>query len=300
MMFFNRLFHRKSRMPAILVSSPGAENEIVDDRRRLTDAPYFLPKDEEEDGRLFLQHKALYAAMGNHYLAPIRPDIANILDVGTGTGVWPVDMSRLFPQAHIVGMDISSLSFRYSSSSACTFLCGNVLTGLPFPDQQFDFVHQRLLVAGIPTANWPGVIRELVRVTRPGGWVELLEVGITVKNAGPETTRLLTWMANRSRERGFDLGILPELGDLLVHAGLQAVETQNIPAPLGEWAGRVGAMLKTDVLSAFHAVKGVYCTQANLPPDQFDAWVKIVAEEWEQRRASYVFHAAYGKRAPTK
>lgn len=65
------------------------------------------------------------------------------------------------------------------------------LKGLPFPDQQFDYVHQRLLVAAIPAANWPEVIHELVRVTRPGGWVELLEVGVTIERASPETTRLL-------------------------------------------------------------------------------------------------------------
>jgi Methylase involved in ubiquinone/menaquinone biosynthesis len=269
----------------------------ADNRTRLANVPYFLPKDAEEDNRLNFQHRAIYAAIGNHYLAPIKAETATILDVGTGTGIWPVEMSPLFPQAHIVGLDIASSSFLYSSTAAYTFMLADALKGLPFPDRQFDYVHQRLMVAAVPAANWLDLIRELVRVTRPGGWVEVLEIGVTIKNAGPETTRLLSWMGDRSKERGFDMGMVSHLGDLLSRAGLQDVEIQNIPAPLGAWGGHVGSMLKSNVLSAYNALKGVYCAQANMKPEQYDAWVRAVADEWEQRHASYIFHAAYGRRA---
>lgn len=114
-------------------------------------------------------------------------------------GIWPAEMARLFPQAHIVGVDISAASLGYPCSSSCTFCLADVLKGLPFPEQQFEYVHQRLLVAAIPAVNWPAVIRELIRVTRPGGWVELLEMGVTLQHAGPETTRLLTWMEEQSK-----------------------------------------------------------------------------------------------------
>ncbi|GER90019.1 hypothetical protein KDW_41810 [Dictyobacter vulcani] len=275
-----------------------ASSVSVDDRARLIDTPYFLPKDAEEDTRLNFQHRALYAAMGNHYLAPIKPETTTILDVGTGTGIWPIEMNRLFPEAHIIGLDVSSSSFQYTSTAAYTFMIGDVLKGLPFPEKQFEFVHQRLLVAAIPTANWSTVIDELIRVTRPGGWIEVLEIGVTIKNAGPETARLLAWMGDRSKERGFDMGMVSQLGQLLTRAGLQDVEINHIPAPLGTWGGHVGSMLKTNVLSAFNALKGAYCTQANMSPEQFDTWVQSVAREWETLHASYVFHAAYGRRAP--
>jgi ubiquinone/menaquinone biosynthesis C-methylase UbiE len=269
---------------------------LASDRERLTDAPYLLPKDTQEQNRLNFQHHCLYSAIGNHYLVPLRPDVGNMLDVGTGTGIWPVDMARLFPQAHIVGVDISAASLEYTSSSACTFCLANVLKGLPFPDQQFEYVHQRLLVAAIPAANWPSVLHELVRVTRPGGWVELLEIGVTIQQAGPETTRLLDWMVEKSKERGFDMNLLPRLGEMLAQEGLEAIELQDIPVPLGDWAGHVGAMLKADVLSAFDALKGPYCAQAKVPLEQFETVVKLVAQEWEHYHASYVFHSVYGRR----
>ncbi|HEY4385440.1 MAG TPA: class I SAM-dependent methyltransferase, partial [Ktedonobacteraceae bacterium] len=112
----------------------------------------------------------------------------------------------------------------------------DVLNGLPFPDRQFDYVHQRLLVAALPATHWPTVIHELVRVTRPGGWIELLEIGVTIQHAGPETTYLLNWMGERSRERGFDMGLLSRLGEMLAREGLETIERHDIPVPLGEWA----------------------------------------------------------------
>lgn len=269
----------------------------VKERQRLADTPYLLPKDAEEQYRLNFQHHALYSAIGNHYLVPIRPDVTTMLDVGSGTGIWSVEMASLFPQAHIVGVDISAASLQYTSSSSYTFCLADILKGLPFPDKQFEYVHQRLLVAAIPAANWPGTIHELVRVTRLGGWVELLEIGVTIQNAGPETRKLLAWMEKQSLARGFDMRLITRLGNLLSKAGLESVECQNIPVPLGAWSGHVGTMLKADVLSAFEALKGFYCTQAKFPPEQFEALVALAAQEWEQLHASYVFHAAYGKRA---
>jgi SAM-dependent methyltransferase len=78
----------------------------------------------------------------------------------------------------------------------CVFVRANVLEGLPFPDGQFTYTHQRLLVAAIPARSWPGVVQELVRVTRPGGWIELLELSDVIQPAGPATRRLLLREAN--------------------------------------------------------------------------------------------------------
>lgn len=299
MPFWKRLMHRhQDRTDPILTqkSTPWQSSAIVDDRKRLTDVPYLLPKDVQEQNRLNFQHRCLYGAIGNHYLAPLRPDVTTLLDVGTGTGIWVAEMARLFPQAHIVGVDISAAALEYTSSAAYTFCLADVLKGLPFPDQQFDYVHQRLLVAAGIAANWPAVIRELVRVTRPGGWVELLEVGTTIQIAGLETARLLAWMEEKSQERGFDMLLFPRLGEMLAQEGLEAIEQHDIPVPLGEWAGHVGAMLKADVLSAFDAVKGAYCTQAMMPLEHFETMVRRVAQEWETYHASYLFHSVYGRR----
>lgn len=272
--------------------------QLTEQRTYIPQVPYLLPKDALEDQRLNYQHHVLYKTISNHYLAPLMPECPQIiLDVGSGTGIWAVEMSNVFPQAQIIGVDVALTSLPRPLPTSCLFALGNVLQGLPFPDGQFTFTHQRLLVAAIPALHWPRAVHELVRVTRPGGWIELLEIGDTIQNAGPATKRLLSWMTGISSVLGFEMDILHHLGDLLKQAGCQDIESQDIPVPLGNWAGVTGQMMRTDVLYGYTAIKDSYCPRSNTPPEVFDSMVQAAVEEWEQNHCSYVFHAAYGRRA---
>lgn len=292
-----RLRRKKTALAAEPEEPTSPSAQLTKQRRYVANVPYLLPKDALEDQRLNYQHHALYKTISNHYLAPLTPTSAQtILDVGTGTGIWAVEMAHQFPQAHILGVDVALSSLPRPLPPNCLFAQANILQGLPFPDGQFAYTHQRLLVAAIPALHWPGVVRELVRVTRPGGWVELLEIGDVIQNAGPATKRLLTWMTDISKGLGFEMEVLRHLGDLLKQAGCSDIETQEIPVPLGAWAGSTGQMMKTDVLYGYNAIKDSYCPRSNTPPEVFDAMVQAAADEWEQNRCSYVFHAAYGRR----
>lgn len=56
---------------------------------------------------------------------------------------------------------------------------------LPFEDNHFDFVMQRLVTASFTLSDWKNVISELVRVTKPGGFIQLLEIDYNTFNLGP-------------------------------------------------------------------------------------------------------------------
>lgn len=293
MLFFSWLSRRRKAEQSFEAwkrQQPTALAE-AEQRAYLADTPYLLPKDAKEDERLRFQHYALHHAFGNHYLAPLSPDTRTILDVGSGTGIWAMDMAQQFPQAQIIGVDVALTSLPQVLPGTCLFCHADILKSLPFPSHQFDFTHQRLLALAIPAPRWPDVVRELVRVTRPQGWIELLEVGITVQNTGPATERLLSWLRDISQALGIELTMVTLLADLLKQAGCQAVEAQDIPVPLGSWAGRSGEMLKLDALRAFQALR----PRTTIPPAEFEAMLNAAAAEWEQNHASYVFHAAYGR-----
>uniref|UniRef100_UPI0035E3FEE8 class I SAM-dependent methyltransferase n=1 Tax=Thermogemmatispora sp. TaxID=1968838 RepID=UPI0035E3FEE8 len=213
MALFPRLFsRRRAQAQASGASTPAAASATplsasgeagpapLTQRHYLPDVPYLLPKDPLEDQRLNYQHHALYRTLSNHYLAPLLPEqTRTILDVGTGTGIWAFEMQARFPHALIVGVDVSLQSLPQPVPPTCVFVQANVLEGLPFPSGQFCYTHQRLLVAAIPARAWPTVIQELVRVTRPGGWIELLELSDVIQPAGPATRRLLDWFTSISR-----------------------------------------------------------------------------------------------------
>jgi len=44
---------------------------------------------------------------GKLFLAPLGPKPGRILDIGTGTGIWAIDVGDEYPNAEIIGTDLS-------------------------------------------------------------------------------------------------------------------------------------------------------------------------------------------------
>jgi hypothetical protein len=57
--------------------------------------------------------------------------------------------------------------------------------GLPFPDNTFDFVMQRLSTPAYTSDQWNNVVSEMVRVARPGGYVQFIEIDYNAQGLGP-------------------------------------------------------------------------------------------------------------------
>jgi methylase of polypeptide subunit release factors len=65
-----------------------------------------MPTDEIEQDRLDLGHEmSLVALNGELHLAPLK-NPQRILDVGTGTGIWAIDMADKYPSAEVIGTDL--------------------------------------------------------------------------------------------------------------------------------------------------------------------------------------------------
>lgn len=110
-----------------------------------------------------------------------------VLDAGCGSGRWLLDMAQDYPNSTFVGVDQEEVSPMSDVPSNCNFMRGNILN-LPFADNTFDFTFQRLLLFAFTPAEWEIAVSELVRVTKPGGWVELFEASPQLERAPPEET----------------------------------------------------------------------------------------------------------------
>ena len=66
----------------------------------------------------------------------------------------------MYPRTQVIGFDLEDTPHTLSTPLNYQFQRGNLLNGLPFAAQQFQYVHQRLLVAAIPLDKWPWVIGE--------------------------------------------------------------------------------------------------------------------------------------------
>ena len=273
------------------------ESKWIGTRRYFANLPYSLPKDAPEADRLNFQHYYFRRLFKGLYVAPLEKRLlGSVLDVGCGTGRWACEMALDFPRAQIVGLDIElPQPGALTVPPNLTLLPGNVLERLPFADRSFDFVHQRLLVAAIPTIQWPVVVAELARVTRPSGWIELIEAGDAYLNIGPALSQFLHWSRAISGARGIDAARVAYLDELLLGSSLQRVEKRVLRVPLGSWGGRMGSTLAQNTLAAFAGMRGLYCQHVLLRPEQFDATLAVLADEWNAYRTEFAIFAAYGQ-----
>ncbi|EFH80508.1 class I SAM-dependent methyltransferase [Ktedonobacter racemifer] len=272
---------------------------IIGERRFRVDVPYLFPKDMPEYDRLTFQHYFLKTMLNNsNYAAPLEYP-KRILDVGSGTGIWGREMAQTFPGAQVVGFDIEAqtpLSHVLEIPSNCLFIQGDVLKGLPFSDNDFDFTHQRLMVAALPARIWPFVVSELTRVTHPGGYVELIDAADTFENMGPATKKYMEWWHKAERRTGFDASLMTKLPELLGQAGLQDIKDYTIKVPLGAWAGRGGELLAKDLHAIFANLKSFYCSTLKLSEQEFETMLKALPREWENHHTYFHFYLAYGQK----
>ena len=68
---------------------------------------YPLPNDEAELERIDIKHHVmLMLCHGRLHLAPLdQPQ--TILDIGTGTGIWALEMAEQYPNTRVIGTDLS-------------------------------------------------------------------------------------------------------------------------------------------------------------------------------------------------
>jgi SAM-dependent methyltransferase len=269
-----------------------------DSRRYREDVPYVLPKDSGEQERLNLQHILFRSLLRGNYAAPLSADITHILDVGSGSGIWGWEVAQQFPAASVLGMDLEPPHILSSPPPNYHFVQGNVLQRFPFPDNTFDFTHQRLLTGGIPTQDWPHVLQELVRVTRPGGWVEIIEYS-TLSNAGPATELFYKWMIHLCRSRGIDPSKTEEIGTMLTQAGLKQITQRFLDIPLGASDTQiVNLVQKRNSMLGFVALKPAICTILQLDPIVVDQQLVMAEQEWEEQHSFHRFYLAYGQVSP--
>ena len=299
---FNWLFrHRAAKRAPVEIQADQSSNGIDQKRRHRADVPYALPKDLEEGQRLNLQHYIFRYFLRGNYTVPLVGTISAILDVGSGTGIWGQEMALAFPSARVYGLDleppqtVSLAASAVSLPSNYHFIQGNLLEGLPFPDAMFDYTHQRMLVLGIPLHRWPGAIHELKRVTRPGGWVELLELGTEIQPAGAATAKLLRWSTDFLHSREIDSPSMKHLGEMLTRQGLRSVFSRPLDIPLGGWDRHLGVLLEKDIASAFQAIKAPTCATEGIQLADFDTCLQQAIQEWKSLKSTYRFYLAYGQ-----
>jgi ubiquinone/menaquinone biosynthesis C-methylase UbiE len=148
------------------------------------------------------------------------------LEVGCGTGAL---LSDLQTSASLHGLDLAPAALTEARIHApgADLVRGDGLS-LPYPDYTFDvtFCHFLLLWVRDPLQ----AVREMARVTRPGGSVlALAEPDYASRIDKPESLAPLgKWQAEALRRQGADPSFGARLADTFARAGIEVIETGTI------------------------------------------------------------------------
>jgi len=213
-----------------------------------------MPDDNEENDTLQRQHFLFRYLWKSNFCSPIEDLLkrgnCKILDIGCGPGAWLMECANDYPRSEFVGIDIATSFPTQIKPRNTTFHQGNILNGLPFEDETFDFVHMRLMVGAFSEREWITiVIPEIIRVTRCGGWIELCESDLSWNNCGPLSNKVLTGLNKLMESRGAMGIVVPTIQDTLRnHPSLINYRSVNKDLNFGNWAGRLGEIAVEEYL----------------------------------------------------
>ncbi|KAG6014519.1 hypothetical protein E4U43_006449 [Claviceps pusilla] len=126
-----------------------------------------------------LQHHLFSLTLGGKlYEAPLdQHKIGRLLDAGTGTGIWAIDIGDKFPNAEILGVDISPIQPTFVPPNV-SFVMDDLELEWTYR-RPFDFVFGRMLVGSI--GDWPKFMRQSFDNLNSGGWIELQDIVLIPK-----------------------------------------------------------------------------------------------------------------------
>ncbi|KAG8906520.1 hypothetical protein FRB99_006740 [Tulasnella sp. 403] len=169
-----------SRPPFVYTLDPSVDGHLLRDLHGRSynsiNQAYLLPADDAEQDRLDVQHRSLYHFIGGlfpwpkrvePYLVPSNTHRPAILDIGTGSGTWVLDMGKAYPHADVVGIDLVPplIDVQFIPENY-RFEIDDVNLSMMHYASTFDFVHMRAADSGIH--DFGSFLYNVAQVLKPG------------------------------------------------------------------------------------------------------------------------------------
>ncbi|RPA93777.1 S-adenosyl-L-methionine-dependent methyltransferase [Choiromyces venosus 120613-1] len=206
---------------------------------RYRQGSYLMPNDETEQDRLDMMHH-IYLLMleGQLHVVPLDDNPQRILDIGTGTGIWAIDIANQYPSAEVIGTDLSPIQPQWVPPN-CRFEVDDAESPWTFEKNSFDFIHSRHLSGALE--SWPKYISQVYATLKPGGWVQFSEYAAEVtsdddsypKECAIRTfLRLLNSAANKT---GRVMNVAHTIKGITEKAGFTKVSQKILKLPWAPW-----------------------------------------------------------------
>ncbi|KAL0466369.1 S-adenosyl-L-methionine-dependent methyltransferase [Neurospora intermedia] len=274
-------------------------------------AESWTPNDQRHVEAMEILHHALMVQTdGKLYLAPLeKKKIKKVLDIATGSGLWSIDFADEFPNAEVIGTDVSPIQPSWVPPNVQFELddCNQEWT---WGENTFDFVNMRFLTGIVD--DWYALLRNAYRVCKPGGWVE--SSGTSVKFLSRDGTvkdgSAMDQWGKVFREGGYKFGrTFAVYEEDLQRKGMEAagfvdIQFQDIEIPMGVWhpdkkAAERGLWWKLAVESDIDGyINYIWNAVLGWTPEEAKVFARHVKKEWNDSNIHSYFwmRVAWGRK----
>lgn len=206
---------------------------------------------------------------GELFTAPLdRSNLGRVLDVGTGTGIWALELAEDHTEAMIIGTDISPIQPQWVPPN-CYFYVDDAETEWTH-EEPFDYIHGRALCGGI--ADWPEFYNNALRSLKPGGWMEMQEHECWI-NSDDDTIEKAVWckewiknVDDASTKVGKRLNVAHLHRQWMEDAGFVDVNEVVYKIPIGPWPKdkklkEIGKIFRIQMIEAIPTFSIAYYTR---------------------------------------
>ncbi|PHH52882.1 hypothetical protein CFIMG_002329RA [Ceratocystis fimbriata CBS 114723] len=202
---------------------------------------HYEPIDFDENYRQACQHKFMCAAFnGSLTYKQLSYMPTAILDCGAGSCTWAIAMATMFPNCHVVAIDIAFTLIPDEIPFNLEIKRANLNESLPFDSESFDIVNSRMVAGGVEKRHWVGYLHELKRITKRGGFVQIAEMDYQPYSRSNQVIPeqgLGRWGAlyYQTMSRRKDPEITKKLYQMMCGVGFVDIASHIIMAPTCSW-----------------------------------------------------------------
>lgn len=194
---------------------------------------YVLPNDDEEQDRLDLLHHIFLLCLGGKLFdAPVEGELRRVLDIGTGTGIWSIDLGDEHPGCEVIGTDLSPIQPTWVPPNVKFYIDDAEAEWIYNPNERFDLIHGRGMSGAIN--DWDQLFRQCYEHLQPGGWVEFQEPEAWVQSDDGSMDRaanIMQWqtLCNQAAAQfGKEIRVAHTLKERMEKAGFVDVHQKTI------------------------------------------------------------------------